>query len=143
VNHLVPDSSVAVKWFVPEIHVEAANRLRSLELDFVVPGHFHLEIVSALLKKVRSADNELTGEEATRIVPAVDAIPVEIRPIEPLLPEAFGLALRYGRSVYDALYVVLALRERCQFVTADRKLYDATVGAFPDTLLWVEDIPVA
>ncbi len=46
----------------------------------------------------------------------------------------------FDRSIYDSLYVALALRERCKLVTADRRLYNALSLAFSDTMLWVEDI---
>jgi predicted nucleic acid-binding protein len=48
--------------------------------------------------------------------------------------------LQFGRSAYDSLYVALALDERCQLVTADRRLYDATSPIYPDTMLWIEDL---
>jgi predicted nucleic acid-binding protein len=53
------------------------------------------------------------------------------------------LAHQYIRSVYDALYVALALQEGCQLVTADGRLYNALRPVLPDTMLWVGDLPAS
>jgi predicted nucleic acid-binding protein len=37
----------------------------------------------------------------------------------------------HERSVYDCLYVALALEEDCEFVTADQSLIRALGGTFP------------
>ena len=60
-----------------------------------------------------------------------------------LLVSAFRLAIQHGRSLYDSLYVALALREQCQLVTADERLCNALRPAFGDTLLWLGDLPAA
>jgi len=36
-----------------------------------------------------------------------------------------------GRSVYDSIYVVLAVEAEAQWVTADEKLANALAGHFP------------
>ncbi|MFZ5468270.1 MAG: hypothetical protein ACOZIN_02435 [Myxococcota bacterium] len=45
-----------------------------------------------------------------------------------------------GRTVYDSLYLVLAIQNEGRFVTADRKFYDAMTGAFGEHLRWVGDL---
>jgi predicted nucleic acid-binding protein len=39
---------------------------------------------------------------------------------------AMELSRRHSISLYDASYIVLAMRLKCDFVTADKKLYDKT-----------------
>ena len=39
-----------------------------------------------------------------------------------LVNEAFQLALKHQRAVYDCLYLALAIREKCQLITADEAL---------------------
>ncbi|HKS91754.1 MAG TPA: type II toxin-antitoxin system VapC family toxin [Tepidiformaceae bacterium] len=142
-TYLVPDASAVVKWFVPEIVEAAADRWRAAGFDLLVPAHFRLEVAAALLKKVRSPDDGLIASEAAVVLREVERMPVEVRPIEPLLSHAFELAHLHRRSVHDSLYLALALSAGCQFMTADRKFYDAMVAAYPKTLRWVEDIPEA
>lgn len=58
-----------------------------------------------------------------------------------LVGAALEIALAFDRSVYDSLYVALALRDDCQLVTADRRLYNALAPALSETMLWIEDDP--
>ena len=63
-----------------------------------------------------------------------------LAPSGQLLAAALDIGMEHNRSVYDALYVALALREGCRLVTADRRLYQALEPVMPATMLWVEDI---
>src|SRR5205085_3717193 len=38
---------------------------------------------------------------------------------------ALDLAMRFGRSVYDSMYLAVAVLRHCPVVTADRRLHDA------------------
>lgn len=49
----------------------------------------------------------------------------------PLLPQASQVAVRYDRSLYDALFVALVQESGGQGVTADEPLYNAVHGDFP------------
>ena len=134
---LVVDASVMVKWLVPEEYSAQARRVRHTGAELLAPLHFRAEVANALWKKV--GKQILSADEARRLLTV--QLPVTQFAIPPLLPVAFDIALRYERTVYDALYVALALRERCQLVTADKKLRNSLARAFPGIILWVEDIP--
>ena len=48
--------------------------------------------------------------------------------------------MQTGRTVYDSLYVALAVQMDCRLVTADEKLYHALKGGpLHTSILWVED----
>ena len=48
--------------------------------------------------------------------------------------------MRTGRTVYDSLYVAMAVQIDCRLVTADEKLYNAFKGGpLGARMLWVED----
>lgn len=83
---------------------------------------------------------EITPEEADEILSAFRLLPLEIHPSAALLAPAFDLAIEFGRSVYDSLYVALAVAEECVLVTADGKLH-AVISASPLSahVGWVED----
>ncbi len=136
---VVSDASVAAKWFVPEVHEAFAARLLASPFNCIAPDSFSIELNNVIRNKARR--QEITALEASSIVGRIPALQVTLAPSSPLLPAAFDIAIRYERSVYDALYVALAIREQCQFVTADRRLYNALLPDFPETLLWIEDIP--
>jgi predicted nucleic acid-binding protein len=138
VTQYVVDCSVAIKWLVPEIHWEAAQVLRSPDNRLLAPDHFRVEVANVLWKKARSG--ELTPAEATARAVAVAEMAVETVALASLIEPAFAISLRNDRSVYDALYVALALREGCQFVTADRRLYNSLSPAYPGAMTWIEDL---
>ena len=57
-----------------------------------------------------------------------------------LLEDTYKIAITHRRTVYDALYLALSVREDCQFVTADEKLVNAVGAAFPK-LIWLVNWP--
>ena len=136
----VVDASVCLKWLIPEVHWEEAGRLRAPTVASLAPEHLLPELGNALRSKHRRG--EIGVEEANDLCQVVLDLPVELTPGRGLLAPALQLAIRYDRSVYDSLYITLALAEECQFVTADRRLYNALAPVFSGTMLWVEDIPV-
>ena len=48
-----------------------------------------------------------------------------------MIEEAFVIAHKYGRSLYDSLYVALAVTYRATLVAADEKLANATAAYLP------------
>ena len=66
--------------------------------------------------------------------------PFELHVVTPLLEPAFDIALATGRTVYDSIYVALAVALGCKMVTADQKLFNALRdGPFTDDIVWVAD----
>lgn len=119
----VVDASVAVKWFVAEIHSDAALRL--LEPDVVVsaPDLIGPEFGNTIWKKVRR--QELTTAEAAEVLNAFEKIGVEIYPSNVLVSAAFELAIALDRTVHDCLYLALAVAQDAVLVTADRRFHAA------------------
>lgn len=138
---LVLDASVAVKWLVDETYGEQALRVRTFNRPHAAPQHFVAEVCGAIRRKVR--EGELSPAQLAVVLRAISILPVTDYPVAPLLPGAMDIAVRYNRSIYDAFYVALARQLGCQFVTADRKLYNALAAAYPETMLWIEDMPSA
>ena len=134
---VVVDASVALKWFVPEIHSASATRLLDPAIVLCAPDLIGPEFGNILWKKVRRA--EITRDEADEILSAFGALPLEIRPSSALLAAAFEIAVEFDRSVYDSLYLALAVAEECALVTADAKLHSA-LAASPLAIhvQWVE-----
>ena len=65
---------------------------------------------------------------------------IEVHATKPLIDFAIGLACRFQCTVYDGLYLALAVQEESQLVTADRKFYDAmNRTALGKHLLWIEE----
>ena len=121
---IVVDTSVAVKWYVPEPGAEHAVALRLAGNDLVAPELLIAELGNVLWKKVRRG--ELDGAEAAEIADAfVRACPLRLRPSLPYAALALDLALRFERSVYDTLFLAVAVAEGGSYVTADERLVHA------------------
>jgi predicted nucleic acid-binding protein len=48
-----------------------------------------------------------------------------------LLPEAVEIALSHDRSVYDCLYIALAIQFKTEMITADERLANAVAAHLP------------
>ena len=122
------DASVVIKWFVPEVHGDAARRWLASPHEYVAPDLLFPEAGNAIWKKVRRG--ELTAEEGRRLAVDLSSVAVESISMRDLLPDAHALALSSGLTVYDAMYVTLAVRLKTQVITADDRLTRA-LAAYP------------
>ncbi len=138
-SSIVIDASVAVKWFLPELHAKAACRLLSTKSNLLAPDLIWSEVGNTLWKKVQR--RELTEEAARNIVREFQHFPLETPPSKRLLEPAWDIAERFRITVYDSLYIALAINRGCALVTADRTMYDAfTHGPLSSRLIWVEHL---
>ena len=136
---LVVDASVVIKWHVTEIHTNAALRLLQDDAPTLhVPDLVFPEVGNILWKKFRRGD--LTKEQAREIGHLVAMAPVAVHSSSPLFEAALEIAMRTGRTVYDSLYVALAVQLNGRVITADEKLHNALKnGPLGSRILWVED----
>ena len=102
---LVVDASVVIKWFVPEIHSDAASRLLESDYHYFAPDLLFAETANVVWKKVRLG--QLESGQGTRLVKDLEKIAVETIPSRALANEAYALAIAIGRSLYDAMYLAL------------------------------------
>lgn len=126
-NKIVVDSSVAIKWFIPQNYSLEANKILSAyevnKLTLIAPDLIYAEIGNIVWKIQRFQG--LNQEYAQNIIDLFQKIQINIISTDELLRDAYDFAVKYQRSVYDSLYIVLSLRENCRFVSADEKLYNA------------------
>ena len=140
----VVDASVAIKWYLPETHSDKARLLVAQNhfvdnRQFQVPDLFFAECASILWKRVRHGDT--AHDEAILIMDALSALPFIVHSHQPLMRAALEIAISTDRSVYDSLYIALAVREATRMITADEKLFRALSGGSLEAyLLWIEDI---
>jgi predicted nucleic acid-binding protein len=120
VSVFVVDASVVVKWFVPEIHSDAARRLLVLPHEYLAPDLLFAETANTIWKKIRRG--ELTAEQGAHLVADIGRIAVETVSCRALAEDAHALANATGRTVYDSMYVALAVRLDTRSITADDRL---------------------
>ena len=120
----VLDSSVALKWVLPEPLSDKARNLR----DNYRSGT-HVLLAPDILPA--EAAHALARAERRKIIPVGDAAKLladllttapQFHPYAPLLSRALAIASQNRIGVYDCLYVALAESEKCELVTADDKL---------------------
>jgi predicted nucleic acid-binding protein len=139
-TRLVLDASVAVKWYLPAaqepLSSEAFLLLRdykSARVDLLVPGLFFAEFANILWK----ACWHRRCDAATADFAIGEVLRARFRTISSssLVEEALQLARLYNRTVYDCLYIALAIRTNTQVVTADERLANAVAGHLP--VVWL------
>lgn len=119
---LVVDSSVAVKWYLPEAGSDRAASLLQSDLHLIAPDLLISEVGNVLWKRRR----ELPAAEIEAIALAVaSACPASLYPSSALLQGALAIALAHDRTVYDSLYLALAMSQSCRLVTADENFANA------------------
>jgi predicted nucleic acid-binding protein len=74
----------------------------------------------------------LTAEEGQRLAADISSVAVETVSTRGLMIDAHALAVTTGLTVYDAMYLALAIRLKTDLVTADDRLR-RTVAAHPMT----------
>lgn len=133
---VVVDASVAAKWFLPENGEALADQALALlnkydkkEVQFVVPDLFYVEIASAIWKAVRAGRvPQAFGDQALVLLTQREFATV---PSLKLLDKAFQIATAFERTVYDSLYVALAVQTNSQLITADERLATSLAAHFP------------
>jgi predicted nucleic acid-binding protein len=129
----VIDAGVAFKFEVPEIDSDKAQRLRddyrSGTVELLAPDHFPAEIANALL--VAERRGRIAKGQYPVFLAAVLKTPPRYFVTTPLLSRVTVLTSAYPVSVYDSLYVALAEREVCEFVSADDRLVRKLSPTFP------------
>jgi len=121
---VVVDASVAAMWFLPERYSENAALLLIPEYDLVAPELIQLEVGGALLEAVRREEMSITdsAEALTALLPSA----IRTLPSADHIETAFEIARGQGGSIYDAVYIALALTLDAPLITADQRL--ATVA---------------
>ena len=137
---LVIDTSVVVKWIVDEDNFVAARNLLIPDLQRIAPELVLVEMANVLQRKTRMGQLESTQAAKAvvnmrhffdRLVSSVD-----------LVGPAFALSRRLDHSVYDCMFLTLALSEEDgRLVTSDEKFIGKAKAAGYGERIW--DLNVA
>jgi predicted nucleic acid-binding protein len=133
---LVIDASVAAKWALParaeplsEEAFDLLSRYTNGEIQLVVPDLFWAELANVFWKAARL--KRVTASAAKGALQAIVEYNFPTIASRETLELAFALATAFDRSVYDSLYVAVAISTKSQLVTADEKLANAMAARFP------------
>jgi len=136
VTAYVLDASVAAKWVLPpKGEPLAAESVRLLdmfaagEINLSVPDLFWPEIGNLLWKSVRSG--RISQKTAAEAIDWLQALGIPTSPTRLLVGDALTLAMTFSRTVYDALYLALAIASGRPLLTADERLANAVGARLP------------
>ncbi len=122
----VVDVSVAIKWMLPEPLSAEAARLQSPTHQLHAPSFFEIELANVLWKKIRQA--VVTRAQADAFLSQLPGLPLARHADTSLITAAFDIANRTARTVYDCMYLALAVRVGGQMVTADERFVNSLAG---------------
>jgi predicted nucleic acid-binding protein len=130
---LVVDCSVAAKWVLAAPGEVDAFRLLDEqargELSLIAPDVLLMEFASLIAKRTRRKQMPAAqGYQAFRLMEESELRLFETRP---LLGRALDLALRNQMSLWDCVYLALAIQQNCPMITADHRLFKAGKGRHP------------
>ncbi len=129
-NYIV-DASVAAKWLLPEANSDRARALIDSRHRLRAPDLLMSECANVLWK--RMVRGELSVDEAREILKKflnqyID-VSVHLLPSRLVAEQALHIAAIEDRSVYDSLYLALAVQACCQLITADDRFACAIKNA--------------
>jgi predicted nucleic acid-binding protein len=138
-NQVVVDASVVAKWYLPEVHSREASLLLEDTFELFAPDLLFSEIGNLLWKRV--IRKELSQDKGLEILTALETVPLQIWESRTLLPTAFAIACFTQRTLYDSLYIALAVSTKSHLVTADKKLFNALKeGSWGSQIFWIGDL---
>lgn len=122
---IVIDASVVLSWMLPDEVDDFARQSASdvAEQTAIVPPIFPSEVTNALIaahrrgRIDRSIVKDALGDLAN--------LPIFVQSAAITMEEEVELALRHGLTIYDALYLALARRQRLTLFTRDKQLAEA------------------
>jgi len=129
----VLDVSAALCWVLPR---EGSSKAIQLREEFsrgvhalIAPSIFAAEAASALTKAERQKLIAI-GHARFLLADILNTAPT-MHPFEPMLSRAVDISSQFRSGCYDCLYIALAERENCQFVTDDQKVVANLRPHFP------------
>lgn len=124
---VIVDASVAFKWFSQnEENSDQALKILSSHQNkqniILAPDLLFYELANAWATKTSLAIKGIKTflKDLQNINLKIEAINFE------LLNQAVVLSKKYKISLYDAVYITLAKRKKCLFITSDQKLVSKT-----------------
>ena len=136
-EEFVLDCSVAAKWVLPEPDRAPAlgwfDRYASGEVLLIAPDTLLAEFASLAAKRHRR--KQISEEQAREAFSLMVKCAPRLFDTRPRLFRALELSLQYQLSLWDCVYLALALERDCPVLTADRRLFRAGRGRHPSVRL--------
>jgi len=132
----VVDASVVAAAFFQEDHAEAARALLVSGGELKAPDLLLTEVANVIWK--RHGRKEIDEAEARQLLTDCLRLPLTLTPSGDLVEPALELAIRTKRTVYDCLYLALAVKTKAVLVSGDKRFANALAGGpFERHVAWL------
>lgn len=122
----VIDTSVAVKWFMPEADHDTAVALLETKATFLAPDLIFTEFASAMQKKIKLGESR--HDQANEGCASLPGLFAAITPTLLLFQRALDIGVTIAHPVQDCIFLACAEQEGVPVVSADRKLIAKASG---------------
>lgn len=134
-NNIILDASVIIKWFIDEEDSDKAlsylDIIQNNQRAVIVPSLLTYEIGNILLNKKASVT--MVGE----IMNTLQNLGLEVEDIGlKWFRKIYQNSIDYSITFYDSAYITLMQKENCEFITADKKLFQKVNKAFAGVKLF-------
>jgi predicted nucleic acid-binding protein len=133
----VLDCSIAAKWVLPEPDRAPAlgwfDRYASGEVLLIAPDTLLAEFASLVAKRHRR--KQISAEQARAAFSLMVKCAPRLFDTRPRLFRALELSVQYQLSLWDCVYLALALERDCPVLTADHRLFRGGKGRHPSICL--------
>lgn len=120
----IVDSNIVAKWLLPEPDSNRARTLIDPQFYLRAPDLLLPELANVLWKGARRGD--LTAGDSDELLNRFvrDHVDVTVRllPSRLVIKQALQIAAAERHSIYDCIYLALAVLSRCVLITADDRL---------------------
>lgn len=138
-NRVVIDASVVVKWFFAEDLTKEADSVRRERKRLFAPDFIYAELANVVWKKYNR--HEVDMKEAQTVIDSISTLQFALQPSRILVQSAYDIAAKYRASVYDCLYLAIAVKRDAYFITADKRFVTALAGSpFASHIRYLGDI---
>lgn len=137
------DASLIVNWLIAGPYSREAARLlhgwQHDETDLVAPSLIAFEVASTLRRSVYL--KQIPFPQGDAALNAFLQLPLRVLPLKEVVQLAWRLSKRLNLPrAYDAAYLAVAQLNRCEFWTADKRLYNAAHPAL-GWVRWIGEAP--
>ena len=133
---VVVDASLALKWVLSEADSNTAIALLQTwntdKMEIIAPALFTYEATNILYRQV--VTNKLSYEEVKKLLTKLLSIGILLNFAQhrEISVRAMELSHRFGLpAAYDAHYLALAEHEKCEYWTADTRLWNTVADKLP------------
>lgn len=109
------------------------DRYESGEISLIAPDLLLAEVASLLAKRTRR--KELSAQQARDAFHLITRCALRLFDMRPRLPRALDLSVSLHLSLWDCVYLAVALEHDCPLLTADRRLFPSGRGRHPSLRL--------